>query len=444
MKRVRGVVGLGVTLLQASCALVFTDYGLEQEPGGGGGAGGEAPSLPLGAACASDSECIGGFCVPSNDDEGKVCCADECLADADEPCGINGRCDPGGTACASFPAETPCGETTCSMGLETKRECRAGVCVDTVPSPCEGGLTCADEFACRSTCEVEEDCLDPDASCPMPGSPFCKVGLGEPCIAGEQCLSGVCGPDDGGHCCLDDTCPTEDVCGAVDCGEAGECIFASELTPCGADSYCDAGKLEAQFCTGAGACDDEVSQQPCPGNLRCANPFACHETCGSNDVVGDDRCVSGYWCDGSTCRRASWDNRTACTRNAQCKSNICVDGECGDLECDVDGDGQDREDAACPGGTDCDDDDERVFVGQVEFFDVPRAIGSFDFDCDGEETPFYTTGCDCASAWSALLVPSGDAGCGVEGNNHQCYLFWPFCFLGGQVADNPVATQLCR
>ncbi len=66
--------------------------------------------------------------------------------------------------------------------------------------------------------------------------------------------------------------------------------------------------------------------------------------------------------------------------------------------CDCDGDGALRDDVACA-GTDCDDDDARVFPGQTQFFAEPanEQIG-FDYNCDGQiqRSEGNTQAIDCA------------------------------------------------
>ena len=55
------------------------------------------------------------------------------------------------------------------------------------------------------------------------------------------------------------------------------------------------------------------------------------------------------------------------------------------VACDCDGDGQTAK-GSC-GGKDCDDSNPNVFEGQTKFFAIPRANGSFDYDCNDAETP---------------------------------------------------------
>ncbi|MBN2723937.1 MAG: hypothetical protein JXR95_07710 [Deltaproteobacteria bacterium] len=75
---------------------------------------------------------------------------------------------------------------------------------------------------------------------------------------------------------------------------------------------------------------------------------------------------------------------------------------------------------------DCDDNDYRAHPRQTEYFSIPRKNGSFDFDCDGKETPRLIVrafcevssskkGCNLASGWD--IKPSKKIpGCGVPEN----------------------------
>jgi hypothetical protein len=64
-------------------------------------------------------------------------------------------------------------------------------------------------------------------------------------------------------------------------------------------------------------------------------------------------------------------------------------GGCADTDKD-----NDMHVAVACGGTDCDDGDPSVFVGQAKFFEVARLNGSFDYNCNGvEEREFETVKC---------------------------------------------------
>ncbi len=88
-------------------------------------------------------------------------------------------------------------------------------------------------------------------------------------------------------------------------------------------------------------------------------------------------------------------------------------------------------DAECAEPLDCDDTDPRAHPGQEDYYDVARASGSFDFDCDGVETPIDATlGQECAwdwfwcagTGWLEAVPP-----CGQEGTYHWCDPDWDRC-----------------
>lgn len=441
-RRRLGIPGLAFVGLGASCALVFPDdYELDSDSttgaGGIGGSGGAPIMGPIGAPCTLSEECLSGYCVDSNDGEGRVCCSAECKPDDPTSCGRNGKCDPGGEGCASYPAGEECAVPSCVEGLVTNHECQAGACSPTVPVRCAGGLDCENATACLDECTTNEDCENQLAECPLAGSKFCtEEPAGAPCASDIVCKSGLCEPTLG-ECCATICSPTEGPCGATGCGDKG-CLFPEEETACGASPSCANGILTSAYCDGSGECGASSIPQPCPGHLRCVSELACHESCGSNDATGDARCIAGYWCDGATCRLAK-DEGESCTRGGQCHSTGCsLAGEC-TSDCDRDGDLQDSE-GMC-GGLDCDDNDPLVWEGQPEHFDTPRSDGSYDYDCSGVEEAKHRTTCSFCYG-KKLHVADGAAGCGKSGPLEQCGLTFFGC-IGTTVLDDNV-TQSCH
>lgn len=114
----------------------------------------------------------------------------------------------------------------------------------------------------------------------------------------------------------------------------------------------------------------------------------------------------------------------------------CIDG---------DGDG-----FAVPGGSlecgplDCDDDDERAFPGQEQFFAAPRPSGSFDFNCDGdEERSLQTDGQTCHWRWFSCRGSGWVAEpptCGGAGEYHECDDVGLQCVE----VDRATLTMACR
>ncbi len=78
----------------------------------------------------------------------------------------------------------------------------------------------------------------------------------------------------------------------------------------------------------------------------------------------------------------------------------------------------------CGAVLDCDDQDDRAFPGQTEYFSTPRASGGFDFDCDGAESKIDDTqGGECAVDWWNCVGTGWVGGvpdCGDPGTWHVC------------------------
>ncbi len=92
--------------------------------------------------------------------------------------------------------------------------------------------------------------------------------------------------------------------------------------------------------------------------------------------------------------------------------------------CNVD---HDMDGVTC--ATDCDDDDPAVFPGQMAFFTVARANGSFDYNCDGiEEKIDDTKGCDDNQGQCAGYAWGNDVpACGQTAPGGACTGAFPDC-----------------
>ena len=319
--------GMALSLATASCALVFPDSELEggasTNAGGAGGSvsdgAGGAAFLADGEECSSNVECVNGHCLPSNTEDGNVCCATDCPDMGAASCATNGKCDILGGSCALYDAGTPCGDdATCDAGMHSSMQCQMGAC-EVVSSPCPDGLTCQDETACKVECATSADCVSPEAECP---AGECVQPVGSACASNDQCMSGICGTEGVGHCCTAACDPVGDPCGAIDCDTSGACVFPE--TACGATASCSNATLTSDYCDGMGACGRARQTEPCPGNLVCEDADSCFAMCGSNDTTGDARCRQGNWCDGTACQPSSIVPGFPCSRGAQCASGICT------------------------------------------------------------------------------------------------------------------------
>ncbi len=101
-------------------------------------------------------------------------------------------------------------------------------------------------------------------------------------------------------------------------------------------------------------------------------------------------------------------------------------------------------DANCPGPLDCDDDDVDAYPGQESYYDMERTSGGYDYNCDGEETRFNTTGGgNCRFEWWECLGTgwvNGVPECGQLGTYHVCEDVGGDC----QETSRVDANMLCR
>ncbi len=207
--------------------------------GGGGCDGhcvpGAAGSLPHGADCTANTDCLSLFCDDPGDHHqrclepcrgdaglclaGEVCAAGPgacggCVPSAidigerglGEPCEDDGDCR-GDMVCHAYAGVSECASAcdggACPEGFECRdalcirdrRQGVGGVCVDNADC---GGALCAvqgDRRWCTATCSSAADCPSGFDCLPADGTNVCApvTGLeGEPCTANGDCASGLC------------------------------------------------------------------------------------------------------------------------------------------------------------------------------------------------------------------------------------------------------------
>ena len=91
--------------------------------------------------------------------------AGDCTAMDASTCGTTGSCD-GAGQCATYPAGTPCGATTCASSMLTVMTCSAaGQCTQQVtnctPYACDGSSACKDSCADPADCAPSFLCTAP-------------------------------------------------------------------------------------------------------------------------------------------------------------------------------------------------------------------------------------------------------------------------------------------
>lgn len=248
-----------------------------------------------------------------------------------------------------------------------------------VPVLEDTGSTQQPDVGLTDTNTDEPDTAEPDAS-PQPDTGEEKGGTGDPCSDGDECVSGIC---------LDGAC-AEECTGAGDCPSGTTCeqldngVFACvALLPCTANSDCGgdqcvvdrsgaevgvqcddpvgAGGVGAQCSNDAacasGLCLDGGCSAPCDTSNDCSTTgqFICESetltaTGGGTATVNVCKpkpagtCISDAECPGSercvatktsttltfSCGPAvgSAESIDACSADADCANNLCVDGVC--------------------------------------------------------------------------------------------------------------------
>jgi len=195
---------------------------------------------PLGATCATSSDCALGNCVD------RVCCDSPCTgacqscalatslgkcsnvtgapAQGHPPCAGSGicagTCSGQGASCAYHGAETNCGAAGCTNGIATDaRTCDgAGSCSSIQTHPC-GAFICG-ASACLTSCTDNSQCVSGDA-CVSGQCTACSTGQ---TVCPNLCVNlqtnssncGACGHDCLGGACLQEQCQPAVVAGNLD------------------------------------------------------------------------------------------------------------------------------------------------------------------------------------------------------------------------------------
>jgi len=113
--------------------------------------------------------------------------------------------------------------------------------------------------------------------------------------------------------------------------------------------------------------------------------------------------------------------------------------------CDMDNDGFQAKNAPC-NGNDCCDTDGNANPSQTMFFGMPDKCGSFDYNCDGSATPYYSANLTCSGVGAVKCFddcPTNQCNCG----GMQCNLAYlgtdPGCGNGapfGTCVSNMLGT----
>ncbi|WP_437781382.1 hypothetical protein [Sorangium sp. So ce1097] len=255
--------------------------------------GATCPQCANAKACMGADDCTSGFCADS------VCCDTACDADCDAcAADLKESGEESGT-CGPSKAESECGASTCSEGVETGRGTCDGESVECGPGAekeCETFACDPKENACFTECSEDSHCTlchvcdaesgecvlaaagttglgcEEGQACDATGA--CKAANGEECTDAEPCASGNCVD---GVCC-DTGCDTAcQACNIV--GSEGTC---SDVAAGGEDGTDCSG---ANLCNGEGVCalaplEDCTTDEECASGNCLNSPggaFVCDE-----------------------------------------------------------------------------------------------------------------------------------------------------------------------
>ncbi len=391
------------------------------------------------------------------------------------------------------------------VGQDDTTACgEAGLCIDEVctPSRCGDGIIdeaageqCEDDnqmsgdgcTLCRFDCSEDADC-DDGLSCN--GAETCSAEthsceLGENLPNQAECTQTN---DEMGVCREGDCVPAGCGNGLIDLRE--ECDDGNSVDGDGCESDCTLTCASAKDCDDGNACNGEETCDINTHLCQPGEPLACE----ANGCTGECSPEAGGCVypdvdqDGSTCDLDCNDADPATLPGGfECKDgkdNDCdaetTDAEAPGCECYVDADGDGFAVSAtgaiaaagsCPDGytrvlpslstnTDCRGNNGSVFPGQTEYFPtsfcdraVPCRLGSalnqsFDYNCDGAETPAVLdnklAADTCAGGGTFCFLKSGwineIPACGEEGTYRSCSLKDGVC----TGVDTPNRVQPCH
>ena len=258
-------------------------------------------------ACLTDADCPQGICAQG---QGYVCV--ECIADAD--------CDDGDLCTTDV-----CDAATCTF---TPVECAEGEFCDPATGECVA-IECEEDADCDDGvfCNGAETCADflcvagtdpcPDDGLYCNGTESCNEDTdacessGDPCAEGETCDEAT------------DTCAFEGCVEDADCDDANDCT----------DDVCDPTSAEAD----ENGCVITFNTEPCDDGDACTEDDVCTEgVCVGDPIV----CPPGQLCVDGECEEIECTSDADCDDGFSCTTDTCVlsTGECIytplDLRCD--------------------------------------------------------------------------------------------------------------
>lgn len=259
-------------------------------------------SKPYGYACTLGGECASGSCTLG------VC---DCNA-ADMFCPSGQRCLTTNTCAAPVDIGAACTEDrVCNSG-----HC-LGVCVQCLAhSECPGGWcstnTCVPRSPDGAACLTGVECQSGNCNGFTCFTPSSKPN-GAACLLSNECSSGWCN----GFTCYSpysrwpgEGCVVNNECGSNLCA-LGVCSCNSNNANCPGGTYCSGSLCESKKPGGA----------ICFSAAECISNSCPAGTCGCSS---DGECPSSSFCNGSGQCQADYTPDFACSRDAMCTTNKCI------------------------------------------------------------------------------------------------------------------------
>jgi len=269
------------------------------------------------------------------------------------------------------------------------------------------------------------------------------------CAATSATCAGQCGGTVANQCtypagetvCVAASCSTDLAMKTASvCSGAGACTASSVVT-CAAGKYCTGGACVNQIANGtACANSNQCSSANCSNSLCCPSAqTGCGSSCvtlssnSSNCGSCGRACAAGSTCSGGSCYLVDGQ---ACTAGADCFSGICStfyldsDGDHYGVGTGIKQCGTTPPTGYASQAGDCCDSDANAYPGQTATFTAADACGSFDYNCDGNETPKSNGPTNCGTPLCAFVsgVCTYQGGCtcsNIASDPCGYYETWP-------------------
>lgn len=346
------------------------------QSGAGGSGGGGGGKQANGATCDGAGDCTSGYCKDG------VCCESGCTGTC-QSCGVTGSQGSCATVVGADDSDTCTGTFTCNGAGACKSKngqtcsasadcssanCKDGYCCDgTCTAACSSCNQTGKEGACSpvkgaddaDTCATANTC---------DGNGACKKKNGQSCSSGGECVSTICAD---GVCCNSTCTGTCMACNAA--GKAGTCssISGQDVGTCSGTNTC-----------AAGACK-KVEGQPCSASIECVN----------------NMCVP-YYTDNDGDYYGTGSAGSYCYNGENFAGKGIHPGDC----CDSDSKARP---AVAPSNP-CEN--------------APTACGNWDYNCDGQQTPW--AGYNCQLPANKVC---GGTQAGWQGSVPACGGFATYC-----------------